>query len=190
MSDDKQEELKPEPVKQEKVTLRKGGDGELFGPMRMPELEELAAGAYVAPEDQISFDGEHWVMAHEIAELKMFWMIVPEEGEPYGPTTIGTLKEFYLAGEITGKTILKHTRNGEEKALKDLLGEEFMKKLQEDEAAAARLAMQAKDLEPTLELAKDLHIRQLETDLKSLRQEHEKLLQKYRKLELEQAKRK
>jgi hypothetical protein len=190
MSEEKQEELKIEIPKQGKVTLRKGGDGEVFGPMSMPELEELAAGAYVAPEDQVSFDGEHWVMAHEVAELDMFWMIVPESGEPYGPTTIGTLKEFYLAGEITAQTILKHTRNGEQKALQDVLGEDFMKKIREEEAASARLAVEDKQLEPTLELAKDLHIRQLETDLKSLRQEHERLLQKCRRLEMEQAKRK
>ena len=76
------------------IKLKKKSDDEIHGPMDMSELVELSRSAFVAPEDEVSFDDGDWVPAPSIPQLEMIWIIRTSDGIEYGPTTVGTIREF------------------------------------------------------------------------------------------------
>jgi hypothetical protein len=163
------------------IRLKKAGEEEVYGPMDMDELIILANNAYISPEDQISIDKGEWTKATDIERLAMVWTIHSDGGMEYGPTTVGTVKEFLVAGEIKGNDSVTHTKTNETRTVESLLGA--------DQVAAAaeerhKISESAPDqgLEESLEIAKDLRIRRLESDLERLKRKHEELTQKYRQV--------
>lgn len=86
--------------------LKKHDNGEVFGPVPFSQIVEWASAAQIAPQDSVSSDGEIWVKAPMVPELKMDWLVRLDEDHFYGPTTIGALLEFRENGEISGETIL------------------------------------------------------------------------------------
>lgn len=85
--------------------LLKNEDGTLFGPVPFSQLVEWAASAQISPLDKISSDQVEWNRAPTYPDLKMDWLVQSSPGQLYGPTTIGALKEFILAGEINGESM-------------------------------------------------------------------------------------
>lgn len=163
-----------------KIRLKKISENEIHGPMDMAELQALAAGAYVSPEDQVSFDGENWQLASELEPLEMFWIIHTEDGAQYGPTTTGTIREFLTAEELTQSHIIEDARTGEKLTVAELLGPAVVNEVMAERAESEVIPMA--DIEETLETAKDLRIRQLEADFDHLQREHDKLMAQYRKV--------
>jgi hypothetical protein len=163
-----------------KVRLRKVEENEILGPMDMAELKLLAESAYISPGDEIAFDGEQWKKAVLIEELGMCWTIRSKDGVEYGPTTVGTVREFLSAGEIEKDATLINTLTKKETTVKELLGDEAMAKVEAEKQEQAIL-IPDKDLEESLEVAKDIRIRTLEVEYDSLKKEFEDLSQKYRR---------
>lgn len=166
----------------DQIHLRKN-EGEVFGPMPLSELLTLADSAYVAPGDEISLDGKKWSPATDLPELEMVWFIEAESGEPYGPTTEGTVKEFLVAGEVTPEAKVRHVKTDKTCSVTELLGDEIVE--QALNAAKQVAEGEMPEIERPLEVAKDLRIRRLETDLSRVRREYESLMQNYRKLTAE-----
>jgi len=162
------------------IRLKKIAENEIHGPMDLEELKALASGAFVAPEDQVSIDGGDWHPASEIEELDMIWLIHTEDGSQYGPTTVGTIREFLMAEELRATHTLENVGSGETCTVSELLGEEVVQEVaaERDESEAIPMA----DIDETLETAKDLRIRQLESDFDHLQREHDKLMAQYRKV--------
>ena len=164
-----------------KIRLRKPDDEEIYGPMDMAELKHLANTAYISPDDEVALDGVTWCPAPECEELEMVWSIQSRDGTTYGPTTVGTIKEFYIAGEIGAGDRLIHSKGHEGKSIRDVLGEEGLK-----EAEAEKLRGQGtqadEGLAESMEIAKDLRIRNLEVELDQLKKESDELKQKYLKV--------
>lgn len=100
--------------------LRKHADGEIFGPVPFGQIREWAMSAQIHPQDVISNDGKTWNKAPMISELQMDWLVeIP--GQPlYGPTTAGTLLEFFKLGEISAATNILNCCTGEKTRLGDV----------------------------------------------------------------------
>jgi ribosomal protein L19E len=113
----------------------------------------------------------------------MLWLVKLQGGEIYGPTTVGTLREFINEGLVTEKTLATHGKTNQSLPLTALIAAvDFEKK-----RASRRPPKEANKSTASLavEMAKDQHIRQLEEDLKELRREHESLTHRYRQLTLQ-----
>lgn len=163
--------------------IKKAPDNSIYGPVDSEMLKEWANSAQIAPEDMIDESDEKWRLAPEIDFLEMLWLVKLPGGEIYGPTTVGTLREFINEGLVTEKTLATHGKTHQSLPLAALVAAvDFEKKrasrrpLKEANKSTASLAV---------EMAKDQHIRQLEEDLKELRREHETLTHKYRQLTLQ-----
>jgi GYF domain 2 len=83
--------------------LLKAQDREVYGPIKLDQLQVWAAEAKIAPLDKVSSDGrESWVRAPMVPELQMDWLIEMPDNYLYGPTSVGTIQEFLATGEIDG----------------------------------------------------------------------------------------
>jgi len=163
--------------------VRKIADNSIYGPVDVEMLKEWANSAQIAPEDMIDETDEAWHPAPDIEFLEMLWMVKLPGGEIYGPTTVGTLREFINEGLVTEKTLATHSKTNQSLPLAALVAAvDFEKK-----RASRRPSKEANKSTASLavEMAKDQHIRQLEEDLKELRREHEILVHKFRQLSLQ-----
>ena len=163
--------------------VRKAPDNSIYGPVDTEMLKEWANSAQIAPEDMLDESDEKWRVAPELEFLEMLWMVKLPGGEIYGPTTVGTLREFINEGLVTEKTMATHVKTHQSLPLAALVAAaDFEKK-----RALRRPPMEEKKSTASLavEMAKDQHIRQLEEDLKELRREHESLTHRYRQLTLQ-----
>jgi hypothetical protein len=163
-----------------KVRLRKSEENEILGPMDIDDLKVLADTAYISPGDEISFDDGAWEKAVLVEELGMLWTIRSKDGLEYGPTTVGTIREFVSAGEIEKDALVFNKLTKKETTVKELLGNETMAKV-EAEKQEAPAAVVDRDLEEILEVAKDIRIRNLETEHEILKKDFDELSQKYRR---------
>ena len=163
--------------------VKKAPDNSIYGPVDVETLKEWENSAQIAPEDVVDESDEKWRVAPEVDFLEMLWLVKLPGGETYGPTTVGTLREFINEGLVTEKTLATHAKTHQSLPLTALVAAvDFEKK-----RASRRPAQDANKSTASLavEMAKDQHIRQLEEDLKELRREHETLIHKYRQLTLQ-----
>jgi len=163
--------------------IKKAPDDTIYGPVTEEVLKEWANSAQVAPQDLVDQSDEKWSPASDVEILEMFWVVQLPGEETYGPTTIGTLREFIHEKLITEKTVATHVKTNQSLPIAALFAAvEFEKKRamkrppKEVMKSTASLAV---------DMAKDQRIRQLEEDLKELRREHESLTHKYRQLSLQ-----
>jgi hypothetical protein len=99
--------------------LLKHEEGEIFGPISFKQLQEWVKGAQISPLDKISTDEKNWVKAPMIPALGMDYIIEVGPDQFYGPTTLGAVKEFLLAGELALETVLTNCHDGTEKTVGD-----------------------------------------------------------------------
>ncbi|HUB66013.1 MAG TPA: hypothetical protein VL981_00850 [Candidatus Methylacidiphilales bacterium] len=163
--------------------VKKVADGSIYGPVDVNTLKEWANSAQVAPQDMIDLSDDNWRRAPEIEFLDMIWQVTLPGDEVYGPTTLGTLREFVQEGLINDKTVATHAKTNQSLPIGALFAAiEFEKKRamrrppKESKKSTASLAV---------DMAKDQRIRQLEEDLKELKREYDTLTHKYRQLSLQ-----
>ncbi|GAB4242962.1 MAG: hypothetical protein OHK005_07080 [Candidatus Methylacidiphilales bacterium] len=170
--------------------LKKASDGMVIGPIDGTRLKELAEGALVAPEDMIDCGDDNWKYAPEIEFLEMVWIIETKSGQTYGPTTVGTVRDFFGQGDLTLDDDVVHVHSAERKKIGDLLHIDLdapavLGETDENSPSGSLGTKVGKPVDETvvknLELAKDLRIRQLEADLAKAHAENEQLLAKYTK---------
>ena len=158
-------------------------DNAVYGPVDADTLKDWANAAQIAPEDMIDESDDNWRAAPSIEFLEMLWMVKLPGGDDYGPTTVGTLREFINEGVVTDKATATHATTHQSLPLAALFAAvDFERK-----RAARRPAGNSNKSTAHLavDMAKDQHIRQLEEDLKELRREHELLTHRYRQLSLQ-----
>jgi len=163
--------------------VKKAADESIYGPVDANILREWANSAQIAPQDMIDLSDDNWRSAPEIDFLDMLWQVKLPGDEIYGPTTLGTLREFVQEGLISEKTIATHAKTNQSLPVGALFAAvEFEKKRalrrppKESKKSTASLAV---------DMAKEQRIRQLEEDLKELRHEHDILIHRYRQLSLQ-----
>jgi hypothetical protein len=174
--------------------LKKAEDSSIFGPVDEFILKDWADSAQIAPDDQVDRGDDQWQSAPKIEFLEMVWEVVLESGQPYGPTTWGTLTEFLKEGLVSPKTEATHTQTNETKLLNDIVVANLKETYPTPPPPEPGTTVSPEQLAPTnpsqsglliVDIAKDQRIRQMEEDLRSLKKEHEELLQKYRTLNKE-----
>jgi len=79
--------------------LRKS-DGNVYGPVDRPTLQDWASQGRVAPDDAISKDKEGWYPAPTLPDLEMHWMVDLPDGSQYGPVHLLALKELAEEGSV------------------------------------------------------------------------------------------
>ena len=163
--------------------IKKAPDDSIYGPVDQATLKEWANSAQVAPQDMVDESDENWREAATVEFLEMLWMVKLPGEELYGPTTVGTLREFIHEGLISEKTLATHVSTNQSLPIAALFAAlDFEKKRaskrppKESMKSTASLAV---------DMAKDQRIRALEEDLKELRREHESLVHRYRQLSLQ-----
>ena len=163
--------------------VKKAPDDAIYGPVDSEMLREWANSAQIAPQDLVDESDEAWRPASEIEFLEMLWMVKLPGDEVYGPTTVGTLREFINEGLLTEKTLATHIKTNQSLPIAALFSAlDFEKK-----RASKRPPKEAMKSTASLavDMAKDQRIRQLEEDLKELRREHDSLVHRYRQLSLQ-----
>ena len=160
--------------------VRKAPDNAIYGPVDTQMLMDWANSAQIAPEDEIDESDDNWRPAPEIEFLEMLWTVKLPGGETYGPTTVGTLREFINEGLVTDKTHASHCKTHQSLPLAALVAA-----VDFEQKRAARRPKEANKSTASLAVdrAKDQHIRQLEEDLKELRKDFDALTHRYRQLE-------
>jgi hypothetical protein len=163
--------------------VRKSPGNTVYGPVDSATLKEWASSAQIAPQDMVDESDNNWRPAPQVDFLEMLWLVkLPPLDEIYGPTTIGTLREFIQEGLINERTLATHVKTDQSLPIAALFAAvDFEKK-----RALKRPPKEAMKSTASLavEMAKDQRIRQLEEDLKDLRREHESLTHRYRQLSL------
>jgi hypothetical protein len=163
--------------------VKKLPDGSIYGPVDEATLKEWANAAQISPEDLIDVSDDNWVAAPQIEFLGMIWVVKLPGEEIYGPTSIGTLREFIAEGILTDKSIATNVMTTQSLPIGALFAAlDFEKK-----RALRRTSPDSNKstLMINIDMAKDQRIRQLEEDLRNMRKEHEALLYRYRQLTLE-----
>jgi hypothetical protein len=162
--------------------VKKAADGAIYGPVDIELLKEWANSAQVAPEDSIDESDENWRPAPDVEFLEMLWVVKLPGGENYGPTTVGTLREFIKEGLVTDKTQASHCKTHQSLPLAALVAAiDFEAK----RAARRPNAANKSTASLAVDRAKDQHIRQLEEDLKELRRDYDSLTHRYRQLQMQ-----
>jgi ribosomal protein L19E len=158
-------------------------DNSIYGPVDAITLKEWANSAQISPQDQIDVSDENWRPAPAIDFLDMLWIVTLPGEETYGPTTVGTLREFIHEGLISEKTVATHAKTRQSLPIAALFAAAEIEK----KRAARQPPKEANKTTVNLavDMAKDQRIRQLEEDLKELRREHETLTHKFRQLNLQ-----
>jgi ribosomal protein L19E len=163
--------------------VKKAPDNAIYGPVDAETLKEWANSAQIAPEDMIDESDEEWRLSPDVEFLEMYWQVKLPTGEIYGPTTVGTLREFINEALVSEKAMAEHAKTRQSLPLTALVAAaDFEKK------RALRRPGVGQNKSTALlavDMAKDQHIRQLEEDLKELRREHEILVHRYRQLTLQ-----
>jgi hypothetical protein len=108
--------------------LKKADTGEIFSDRSFEEILKWAHSAQINPMDEISQDGENWVLARSIPEFAMEWTVLLADGETYGPTNIGTLKEFLSVNLLRNDTIAHHIDGTTSEKVKNLISGKWNKK--------------------------------------------------------------
>jgi len=164
--------------------LCKHDDRTLFGPLPFEQLVKWAASARVAPQDLISPDQETWMKAPMLAELGMDWLVEVTTERYYGPTTLGTIREFVRSGEITPEHFAINTLDGSRRRIAQI--EQLFPVPADDgngasghSPAAARMSIdfeeRIRDLERSLREERNA-LRESEERYRELEQRYEELL--------------
>jgi ribosomal protein L19E len=163
--------------------VKKLPDNAIYGPVDANTLKEWANSAQISPQDHVDVSDENWKPAPEIAFLEMLWTVTLPDDEVYGPTTLGTLREFIHEGLISEKTLATHINTKQSLPISALFAAvEFEKKR---EARRPPKDARKSTASIAVDMAKDQRIRQLEEDLRELRREHEDLTHRYRQLNIQ-----
>src|SRR5216110_738954 len=100
--------------------LRKHEDGSIFGPVGFDQLARWASTAQIAPHDALSTDQRTWTKAPMLPQLGMDWLVEVTSEHFYGPTTLGSIQEFFRLGEVNEATFLINTCDGARRQLQEL----------------------------------------------------------------------
>lgn len=163
--------------------VKKVPEGVVYGPVDSDMLREWANSAQISPQDMVDESDENWRPAPEIEFLDMLWFVKLPGEEVYGPTTVGTLREFIQEGLISEKTLATHAKTDQSLPIAALFAAVEFEKKRAQRRPPKEVMKSTASL--AVEMAKNQHIRQLEEDLKELRREHEALVHKYRQLTIQ-----
>ena len=104
----------------QKWFLLKHEDQSVFGPLEFDQVRQWALAAQLSPLDRVSTDGKSWTKAPMVPELEMDYLIETGPDQFYGPTTIGSVREFLTAGEITLETTITNCKDATQRPVREV----------------------------------------------------------------------
>jgi hypothetical protein len=104
----------------QKWFLRKHEDGSTFGPVQFDRPMFGFVAAQLPPHDTLSSDGQTWLRAPMVPQLGMDWLVELTSEHYYGPTTLGTLREFIRLGEIDADTFVINSCDGTRRQVREM----------------------------------------------------------------------
>lgn len=96
-------------------------DTDIYGPVDIAVLREWSAQSRIAPGNQVSNDGELWVAAETLPELKMEWMAELPDGRTYGPFNVLAVPNLFETGSLPASAVLTHPTTGKTLKVADIL---------------------------------------------------------------------
>ena len=117
-------------------------DGSVFGPIPFTQLHQWAHDAQVSAFDMVSTDQVQWSKAPMVPELEMDFIVEVGPDQYYGPTTLGALKEFLRAGEITQESVIVNCTTSAESQVKDFPELQFTEEEQQPVRTSTRVSLQ------------------------------------------------
>jgi hypothetical protein len=100
--------------------LMKNDDGTIFGPISFELLHQWGMDAQISPLDKVSNDEKTWVKAPMVPELQMDFLVEVSPDQFYGPTTLGAVREFLVAGEINDESPVTNCRDGSVRLVREI----------------------------------------------------------------------
>ncbi|MDQ2918288.1 MAG: hypothetical protein M3R10_00185 [Verrucomicrobiota bacterium] len=161
--------------------LRKHEDRTVFGPLSFDQLSRWASSAQVASHDSISIDQTNWMKAPMLPELGMDWIVEVTSERFYGPTTLGSIREFLRLGEIDDDTPIINACEATRQQIRDIAP--LLEQLPEDIEPAADETF----TEPAttgMSIAVQDRIRELEQALREERRALAESEERYRAVEM------
>ena len=132
-------------------------DGEVYGPVGLPTLQQWATDGRVAPDDKISADQEKWAPASDFPELSMEWKVELRDGSAYGPIHLLALRDLIHDGSVSRRAKIKHKQSGEEVVACEALIFELIEMESKAQSTVAALTDRLGDAEKQIEkLRQDL----------------------------------
>ncbi len=95
----------------------KKGDGATYGPVDLAKLCAWAQSGRIAPDDEVSSDGEGWAPAPGMTELEMDWLIEFPGGETFGPLHRQVIEDMSKDGTLEDGTHMVHRSTGQRRLL-------------------------------------------------------------------------
>ncbi|MBN1268372.1 MAG: DUF4339 domain-containing protein [Kiritimatiellae bacterium] len=114
--------------------LKKKKDAAVYGPVTPEELRHWAMEGRIAPDDTVSQEQKTWIVAPNLPELAMNWMVETDDGAEFGPLNVLALREPLRKGTITPSSTIKHKESGDTR----FVGEALLEALLELDAAAEK----------------------------------------------------
>lgn len=94
--------------------LKKGKDGQAFGPVDLDTLERWAANGQISPMDTlVDLDTGKNYAPYEVSDLEMIWEVTLGDGAVYGPTHANAVRVFVREGQILPKDTVRDIVRGE-----------------------------------------------------------------------------
>jgi hypothetical protein len=94
--------------------LKKGKDGQIFGPVDIETLKRWAANGQISPMDSvIDSDSRREYAPYEVPDLEMIWEVTLDDGAVYGPTHANAIRVFVREGQILPKDTVRDILRGE-----------------------------------------------------------------------------
>ncbi|MFT5239227.1 MAG: hypothetical protein ACI9OU_000893 [Candidatus Promineifilaceae bacterium] len=91
------------------------------GELTLDILRQWAESGRILPENEISSDGETWIVASELPDLKMDWVVTLKSGVVHGPLNLLCVPALFRRGVIDQDAVLENRRNDQKVPATSLL---------------------------------------------------------------------
>ena len=86
----------------------KTGENAVCGELTLETLAQWAETGRILSDHEVSCNGETWVKADTVPELKMDWFATLKSGATHGPVNLLALPDLYRRGVIDATTVLRN----------------------------------------------------------------------------------
>jgi hypothetical protein len=93
----------------------------IHGELTLDILRQWAESGRILPANEISNDGETWIVASELPDLKMDWVVTLKSGVVHGPLNLLSVPLLFRRGVIDQDAVLENRRNDQKVPATSLL---------------------------------------------------------------------
>jgi len=87
-------------------------DGTAYGPVEIGELYAWAKECRIGPDHEVSRDGQAWIKAANVEELRMDWFVQLVDGTDYGPINVFAVAHLRAEEMVASSARVTHRSTG------------------------------------------------------------------------------